>query len=576
MIATARTDECGRFCVWIPRWDIDWVLRFRRERICFPIIFERPSLRDLLDDLIPPRIPFPFPGPDPGPLDGFDRGRLIRLIEDRAGKSAAARIDRVQSQAVFGARAVALDEALDAVAFEQTIPPPLPKELQSCLTTSGRGADSGMVTARASLATRLRIDVKDFKELDLRAFIGPFKRCFDILIPEWTPLIDVPDITFRVTQDTNGDGVAENIYSEGYFQVRWNAGVIGPITLKAKPNARAGVSCDGDPIPCGNVPAIVMAGRMPVVAVPTLYDPANGYALRPNRPHPSGLFADPLPNPDAASPFRGAVALFGCNRTDRKATHYRITHQYSNDGGVTFTAPTPFVGLTWPLFRLDAGGNAEWHYPTADANGWYPIALPPGPNPFLPQDLLLDWPTYAMANGRYRLKLELRAAGPVTSSSAEVAFNVDNTYPKGPITVEWRKAGIGAFQQLLPPCPLVKRGLAPVDLEFRVTLSASATHLRSAQITADDCGGGAFTLLSGVTQHWHTAANDNSETLQAIFQLPSTALEGTYSFNAHVASRAFNPNGGDGGHLVLPNAWEYDPDDLHIHPHFAFSVINAN
>src|SRR5687768_13750196 len=35
-IATTMTDQCGRFCVWVPRWDIDRILRFRRERICFP------------------------------------------------------------------------------------------------------------------------------------------------------------------------------------------------------------------------------------------------------------------------------------------------------------------------------------------------------------------------------------------------------------------------------------------------------------------------------------------------------------------------------------------------------------
>src|SRR2546425_1913931 len=31
-LGTVRTDACGRFCVWIPRFDIDWVLRFRIER----------------------------------------------------------------------------------------------------------------------------------------------------------------------------------------------------------------------------------------------------------------------------------------------------------------------------------------------------------------------------------------------------------------------------------------------------------------------------------------------------------------------------------------------------------------
>lgn len=590
-IATAKTDECGRFCVWIPRWDIDWILRFRHEHICFPIVFERPSIRDLLDDLIPSRIPFPIPqpdpgplvprprpGPDPGPLDMLDRGSFIRLIEDHIGRDAAAIVDRLSSQAAFGTSNVELTAALDSSAFDHQIPPPLPKELHMAGLgkVDGADADAGMDTMRSSLAARLRYDVAEVKELDLRRFIGPFKRCFDVFIPEWTPIVDVPDITFRVTQDTDGDGDEETIYSEGYLQVRWNSVPLGPITIHAMPNARAGLECDNPHVPCGDVPAIVLAGRMPVVDVPTVYDPASGYALRPNRPHPSGLFSDPLPNPDAASPFRGAVSLLGCIKTDPNATHYRIVYKYSANGGLTFTTFTPFVGLTWPLFRLNGTGHSEWHYPTSDVSGWYPIALPAGPNPFLPQDLLLDWPTYAFANGRYVLRLELGAGGAATSSSAEVAFNVDNSYPNGPLTIEWRKASGGAYQLLVAPCPVIRRGSAPVDLEFRVTLQASARHLRSAQMFAGGCGSGDFAFVSGSTEHWHTSVVDNSATLQAIFTLPSSALEGTYSFSGHVASRAFNPNGGDGGHLVLPNAWEYNPDDLHIDPYFAFSVFNAN
>lgn len=593
VIATATTDECGRFCVWIPRWDIDWILRFRRERYCFPIIFDRPSIRDLLDDLIPREIPFPFPEPDPGPIGPrpgtgpdpapfgrFDRGRLIRQIEDQVGRDVATNLDRLDSQMAFGRSNVELTSVLDSSAFSQQVPPPLPKELH---VTGGydpraKGAAAGlsMETVRSSLAARLKLDAADLKGLDLRAFIGPFKRCFDVIIPEWVPIIDVPDITFRVTQDTDGDGVEETIYSEGYFQVRWNAGSLGPIKINALPNARAGLECGGDRVPCADVPAIVLAGRMPVVNVPAIYDPVNGYALRPNRPHPSGLFADLLPNPPAASPFLGAVSLLGCNQTDAAATHYRIVFKYSADGGSTFTLYAPFVGLTWPLFRLDGAGNPEWHYPTSDAQGWYPIAFPPGPNPFLPQDLVLDWPTYAFANGRYVLKLEVGTGGAATSSSDEVAFNVDNAAPNGPFAIEWRKVGGGAFQLLVPPCPLVKRGTTPVDLEFRVTLDASATHLRSARLSAGGCGGGDFAFVSGTTEHWHTSTADNAEILQAIFRLPSTTLEGTYSFSARVSSRAFNPNGGDGGHLILPDPWEYDPEPSHIDPHFAFSVINAN
>src|SRR5262249_8259797 len=105
-IATAKTDECGNFCVWIPRWDIDWVLRFRHERICFPIIFERPSIKDILDELIPERIPIPIPQPDPGPIGprpgpgpdpapfgGFDRATFIQLVETSLGRDTAVQID---------------------------------------------------------------------------------------------------------------------------------------------------------------------------------------------------------------------------------------------------------------------------------------------------------------------------------------------------------------------------------------------------------------------------------------------------------------------------------------------------
>src|SRR5689334_1446029 len=48
LLATTTTDECGKFCVWIPRFDIDWILTWRSERICFPDLFRRPSAADLL------------------------------------------------------------------------------------------------------------------------------------------------------------------------------------------------------------------------------------------------------------------------------------------------------------------------------------------------------------------------------------------------------------------------------------------------------------------------------------------------------------------------------------------------
>lgn len=325
----------------------------------------------------------------------------------------------------------------------------------------------------------------------------------------------------------------------------------------------------------GTKPAIVCAGLMPLLDESTIYDSRNGYALRPNRPHRSGLFGNTLPKPPAAAPFHGAVTLFGHkNNLDPAATHYRLVYKYSNDKGATFTDYTPFVGLTWSLFRLNVG-VPQWHHASADTNGWYPIDLPTGPEWLPSEDLLLDWPTHEFPDGRYVLKLELGTPAGKTSSSEEMAFNIDNSLPLGPLTVEWRKAGCGAFQLLSFHCPLVRRGITPVDLEFRVTMAASAAHLRSAILAAVDYGGGNFTFVSGTTEHWHVSTSDNSEILQAIYRLPKEALQGTYGFGGEVSGRAFNPGGGDGGHLK-PIPWEYDPNDSHIYPNFAFSVIDAN
>ncbi len=595
VIATTRTDACGKFCVWIPRWDIDWVLRFRRDRHCFPIIFERPSLRDLIDEIDPHLIPhFPHPGPDPDPTPFVDFGhaRILTKIEQTLGRDTALRLKRAQSQIRFGSATAGSDAILDAPAALSNMIPPLSAELMRMLISSENGNSSSRGStdiphpATNNLATHLKLKIKDMKGLDLRRHIGPFKRCFDVFVPEWAPILDVPDITFRVMQDTDGDGIEEQIYGESYFQVRWDANVIGPITIHASPNARSGLMCGPTSIPCGNSPAIVMAGRLPVTGDPSVYDSLNGYAVRTNRPHPSGLFDNPLPLTAAASPLSGVLSLYGCNRTDPSATQYRIVYKYSNDDGASFTSFTPFVGLTWPLYRLNGVGIGEWYNPPVGPAGWYPIALPAGPNPWLPQDLLIDWPSYNYANGRYVLKLELGTGGVVSSSSSEVAFNVDNSSPQGPMSVEWGFSATGPFNPIDGICPVVRRHTSPVDLYFRITLNASSRHLRSALLWASGCGAGNFSFVSGVGgeqsspgsttyQHWHDSVSDNSQMMQVIYRLPSTASEGTYSFGSHVSSRSFSPSGFDGGHLSVPT-WQYDPDHIYIVPSVAFSVFNSN
>ena len=52
VIATTTTDECGNFCVFIPRWDIDRILRFRLRSGSASRTSSRPNLRDLIGDIV--------------------------------------------------------------------------------------------------------------------------------------------------------------------------------------------------------------------------------------------------------------------------------------------------------------------------------------------------------------------------------------------------------------------------------------------------------------------------------------------------------------------------------------------
>ena len=87
-IATVVTDECGHFCVWVLRFDIDWILRFRRERFCYPDIFIKPNIRDILEHykIFPPPPPEdgirpPIgPGPDPAPFILKDGGTTLQRV----------------------------------------------------------------------------------------------------------------------------------------------------------------------------------------------------------------------------------------------------------------------------------------------------------------------------------------------------------------------------------------------------------------------------------------------------------------------------------------------------------------
>ena len=511
---------------------------------------------------------------------------LVTRVSEGFGRDLGVKLSRLQNPAGFGASTVDSDAAFDAPALLDHIRPPLGVELKSRemnRVTTGKEPHPAVQT----LAHRVGIDPADLKGFDLRRYVGPFKRCFDVFVPEWTPIIDVPDITFRVLQDTNADGIEEQIYGEGYFQVRWNAGAIGPLTLHAGPHALAGLPCGPRvDIPCGNKPAIVMADLMPVGDA-SMFDAGTGYAVRTNRPHPSGAFAETLPIPAGQAPLAGAFSLYGCNDTARGATHYRLMYRYSADNGLNFTAPVPFLGLSWTLHRP----VGLPHTVTPDGQGWYPISFPDIAE-FFPKQLLLRWPTYTMADGLYAVVVEVGTGGTTIDTSAEIKFAIDNSSPTGLFTVESSMSPGGPWVPISTICPVIRRGVTPQNVFFRVTLEAASKHLRSAYMDGWGCGGGTFEILGGVSgglqipapppfpggtrvEHWHTSVADNDQTLQTVYKLPSTALEGTYSFGGRVAGRQFSPSGYDGGDLG-PFPWLYDPQYAHIDPTVSFSVFNSN
>jgi len=566
-LATVKTDACGRFCVYIPWFDIDWILRWRRERICFPDIFVRPDLDDLIQvpDLVVPHRPG-----DPGPVEKLAKLpiRTVEALAGAQGKRVAQAAADAQAARSFGARAAGQTNLAGQRAFADNLPPPLPHEFRHALA-GGAGVlaskdASPHDAVRGAIATQLGVEHGVLKQLDLNRFIGPFRRCIDIFVPTWQLVFDVPDITFRVTQDTNGDGIEETIYSEGYFDVRWDAGTIPDVTLVASSSALESHLCDTPNVPCKDVPELLFAGLMPLTD-PAYFNAIEGYALRPNRPiPPSG------PRPAAKTPFLGTLQLYGCVNVPG-ASFYRV--MASTDDGASFSAIT---GLGWNIYPIPSGPP---HPVSSDADGWYPVL--PNPNDFHPANMVLEWPTPPL--GKVILKIELgnaaKAVLPIASNV--VAIQVDNTAPTvlfNQLAWKFSSEPDSAFglpgRNLLVPCPTIRRGASPADIEVQFDVSVNAHHLRDTYLYSHGCGGGDFALTSPVanTTHWHTTVNDNSVLLSGRYRLDHSALEGAYGFGCRANSRAMNPAGGDGGHLV---DWLYDPVYAYAQPEVEIAVVNG-
>lgn len=565
-IASTVTDACGRFCVYIPRFEIDWILRWRKKRVCFPIIFERPRLRDIIEEFHkePPRIKWPFPDPDPGPLLR-NGGMSLEYVRQILGNDAVSEVALLQQSAQLGQEGQKVERLLDSVAYSKPLPPPLPDDVRA-LCNEGK---------RKVLAERLSQSTETVKLMNHRHYIGPFRRCYDIYMPEWQVISDVPDITFKVTQDVDGDGDEETIYSEGFFDVRWNAQSIPDVQLEASQIALTSVDCHPpESLPCEE-PEIVLAGKMPLHNEPGPVPPyidTNGYAKRANRPHPSGHYNELIPTnvANASSPLGGYFPLYGCNQHEG-AKYYRLRYTHTPENSATPLAKQTFGGHTWNLYRWV--GYLEKLYVSPDSNGWYKILdLADG---WMPAYLLLNWPSHQYSDGLYEVEMELgNASKSVVQTTGAVKMRIDNSKPLPKFNgLRWRISGSTAWHSVGLICPVIPRPVGQ-DIEIEVSYEASADHLRSMILTGNGCGAGNnLELVSGINsaRWWHRNAADNYEAKKAIFLLKADKLPGAYGFHLSSHSRAFNPISSAG----LSADWYLDLNHIWRDGNLRVSIVDS-
>jgi hypothetical protein len=559
LVATTTTDECGRFCVWIPRFDIDWILTWRRERICFADLFRRPSAADLLGRVLGEgTLPQPFPGgPNPpNPPDPESLAHLLRERQDLAAAIGPGIARRIQAGALSQLVGAPAGEGglLAGAAFTEPVPPPLHHELRAA---HQRGDHQ-------SVQRSLGVSAEQAKHVDLSRWYGPFLRCIDIAFPEWLPVLEVPDITIQVTQDTDGDGDQEVIFDQA-FGAPWSIPVPN-LELDAAPFALSLPSpgCGPD-FPCTDTPAIQMVGLMPVD--PGYLEPTHGFATRPNPARVSGQESG-MPTYPSTTPFEGTLQLYGCVHLG-DAQYYRILAEYAPGDGLggapVFGSPQPLMEQ-WPMYHFGPFTKQIQH---PDADGWYLVL----DDTWSPLHLLMNWNPEAMGSYRLTLQLGTMAAGSiqVQSSAAPVVFAVDNTVPTMHWDLlQWRYQGDLNWTKLIPDlCPLISRDPSRA-IEVNVAFSTSTPHLRNVVLQAGGCGGAAPSP-PGV-EHWHTNELDNSWSNSTVYTIPAYAQAGCYGWTVTVFSRAFNPAGDNNG---LAYDWYYDPYEIWSTLNLAVAIVDA-
>ncbi|WP_342305273.1 hypothetical protein [Methanolobus sp. ZRKC5] len=557
-IGTTKTDECGYFCVNIPYFDIDAVLRWRLRYRCLWDILRRPTVLEAIDLGVKPDIryypelkplpemkvkprPQPWPPSDPvikeieyRDLKSRDDG-AIEMISAEVKKELhintdsmkelftksrfeAVRENLFKKDTLFEPVSKDRSSLLDQPAFPHSIAPPALPDDELMMEMLGKEKEDNSDTIMQIRSSRPTVRLL---------------RCWPEIVPEWNLLLDVPDIVFKVEQDIDEDGVLETIYEEGYFDVNWNLSEsTTDVQIEAWPNAIC-VPCGEAYKPCTKA-GIVGFNDM---AVDPIYFDGNGYVKRVNRPKQFVGF--PLPHivrPDAETPLCKTIRIVGCPDYGT-AVYYKVFYKYEGGSDTHFNE-------SWHVYNISSGTS---HYVKPDNNGFYEVLTPP--NNYFPYHTLINWRTHLYPDGKYEVRLELYDAAHnlIVAAIDPVKVVIDNSRP-APIDflkLEYREAG-GAWNEAPLHCPIIKR-TAGVDIELKVGYNVAATHLRDITISFTGCSGSV-----GSDSYWHQSVGDNNKVLDWTVTVPSSVDEGGYRFYLEGRSRAFNATGG------LASNWEFD------------------
>ncbi|MFN8580490.1 MAG: hypothetical protein U0163_05855 [Gemmatimonadaceae bacterium] len=514
VIAQVVTDADGCFTVRVPRFDIDWILRWRWNQLRHSDLFTRVSI------------------PATSERHPFAHALRVGAAMEHARRASLEPRHATPRSSESRRRARA------------ELPAPLPTPLLS------RYASGGQHAVLECLAAHLDVSPRRLDGFNLDAVIGPFERHHALSRHPWLLLTDVPDITFRVTAAI-GD-TQHAVYSDANFDVRWSANALPSVTLVAAVEEAPSLAFTAPHVPRAPEPRPRMVGLAPLLlpggSTPPSIDSATGYAHQ-SRHESANANGAPI-GMDAAAPFAGTLQLYGDVRIPG-AEFYRVLR--STDQGRTFE---PFVGLSWPIFRATSGAlTTEWT--TTDVDGWYRI--PAVAEHWFPNTLLLEWPQ--VADGTHLVCVECADRSRHTLARSPVRTVVmQGLAPHisyGRLCWKFASEPDSALEipsrNLLVPCPSIRRRGRHEAIQIVVEVEVSPRYFRYASLGASGCGEGDFVLAEdddNRTSHWYADATDHTVTLRGRFQLDAGAAEGAYSFNVY-SSRW--PQAGD-GHEAAPAA----------------------